>query len=159
MANGYDIGGLAAKLAGDIRSVVEGEVYDICENALRNELNRTVYSGGSTEYYTQTGELLRAVSITNEGRSGTSIEFTVEIDPAKVNTTINMPEQLNAHASVTGEDFVVGTIASLENGSSSIIHSHPQHGFYKSTYNILNGRLVGVMASALSAKGWDVSVG
>ena len=159
MAGTYSIYGLGAKLALDIYSVVEGEVYNICEKALRDEVNRTVYAGGGDgRYYNRTMGILNAIEIVEKHRSSTSISFKVIINPARIGIEITSPDMLNAHADVYGQDFRTGLIPTLDEGSSgSTVYNFSGYHFFDSTYQNLDSKLIGVMASALSSKGWDVT--
>lgn len=158
MAGTYSLEALGAKLASDVYSIVEGEVYNICLKALRDNINATVYAGGGgSGMYARTFEVMNAVNIVEKSRSATHISFKVVVDPSLIGMEFRQG-QLNAHAGVNGEDFREGIIEALDSGSSgSPIYNHPAHQYFDRTYDELDSVLIGVMARALAARGWDVT--
>lgn len=158
MAGTYSLAGLGAKLASDVRSIVEGEVYNICEKALRDNINATVYAGsGGSGMYARTMDIMNAVDIIEKSSSATHVSFKVVINPVKIGIEMR-PNALNAHAGVNGEDFREGIIDALDNGSSgSPIFNHPAHNFFDKTHAELDSALVVIIANALRGRGWDVT--
>lgn len=159
MANSYDISEIGAKLASDVFAIIEREIYDICKRALEEEVRRTVYSGMGTGYYDRTGDILKAVDITDKNLSGNTASFKVTVNPELIGIQIRDGEKWNAHAGVRGQDFREGVVEVLDEGTSgNSLYNHPGYNFFDSTANKLDSRLVGVMVSALRARGWDASV-
>lgn len=159
MAGGtYSLSDLASDLRSDIYSIVKSEVYNICLEALRSNIRASVYAGGGGNYYDRTFDVLNAVDIVKKSEGGGYISFAVEVNPAKIGM-VQREGTWNAHMGVNGESFNEGVIEVLDQGTQGhSLYNHPASHFYQSTFDELDGRLVGVLASALASRGWDVSI-
>ena len=154
--NSVDLNGLASKLRADVKSSIEKKVFKICEEALRKSVMMTVYSGKPV-MYDRTYELLRAVSIDNVNVGHSQATFEIIIDPNKMGLYPSTKDSWGKHQGLSGQDFREGLIATLDQGSSSPMYSHPAHGFFDKAYDGLEIKIVKAMATDLKANGWDVT--
>ena len=154
--NSVDLNGLASKLRADVKSSIEKKVFRICEEALRKSVMMTVYSGKPV-MYDRTYELLRAVSIDNVNVGHSQATFEIIIDPNKMGLYPSTKDSWGKHQGLSGQDFREGLIATLDQGSSSTIYSHPAHGFFDKASDGLEIKIVKAMATDLKANGWDVT--
>ena len=122
--NSVDLNGLASKLRADVKSSIEKKVFKICEEALRKSVMMTVYSGKPV-MYDRTYELLRAVSIDNVNVGHSQATFEIIIDPNKMGLYPSTKDSWGKHQGLSGQDFREGLIATLDQGSSSPMYSHP----------------------------------
>lgn len=152
----------ANMLTEDIKEAVRFEVIDTAREALIKHVNATVYAGRSSPYYDRTFELLEAIEIRDFKVGSGRATFTLGFNNSRIHPYVNTSEtKLNWHTGVT-EDFnygIDGFLDTLENGASgSPIYNSPAHGFMDKTYNELANTLVQAMGSALSRRGWKVTI-
>lgn len=147
----------------DVISVIQGEVRKVCFEALEKALMNTVY-GWSPNLYQRTGALIEAIDIVDLKISGTSASFRLTINPGKISPLISPSPGApfgfatwGSHVGFSGQTFTDGLIAILDQGGGSRWYSHPAHGFFDKTKADLDGRLPNILASALRARGWDIS--
>lgn len=152
----------ANMLTEDIKEAVRFEVIETAREALINHVNATVYASRGSSYYDRTFELLEAIEIRDFRVTSSRATFTLGFNNSRIHPYVNPSEaKLNWHTGVA-EDFnygIDGLLDTLENGSSgSPIYNSPAHGFMDKTYNELASTLVKTMGSALSRRGWKVTI-
>lgn len=155
-----EIGAFIDRLKGDIISVTLSTVRKQAEEILHDILQTEFPAGKSTAFYTSVGQMADCVDIKDVHSSGGGVGFTVYIDSTRL-SMIQMPTgQLNVHMGVKGQDFTAGLPIALDEGSSgSKIYNHPAHHFMDKAAEQMNHRLIHTLASGLTARGYDCSIG
>lgn len=162
--NSIDISQVASKLRADIIAVIRGEVYKACEEALRNNVMKTVYSGKSPVKYERSYGFLNAVDILNLRIGNNKASFDLTINPAKMGLTpaqVGAPRfgQWGQHMGFMNQDFREGLVEVLDQGGGSRYYMHKASHFFDKTEAELNKTLVSIMVGALRSRGWDAEVG
>lgn len=154
-----DIGGFVDRVKGDVTSIALSVVRNEAKKILHDILDHEFYAGRSTQYYSRTGEMADAVDIKDVSSSSRQISFTVYIDTSRLSMVTGSEGRLGAHMGVNGEDFRAGLPIALDQGSSSPIYSHPAHNFMEQAHGEMTGKLIQLLASGLTARGYNCYIG
>lgn len=147
----------------DVISVIQGEVRKVCFDALEKALSQTVYGWSPNAYY-RTGALINAIDIVDLKISGTSASFRLTVNPSKISPLISPAQGApfgyatwGSHVGFGNQEFTEGLVEILDQGGGSRWYTHQAHGFFDKTKSTLDSQLPNILASALRARGWDIS--
>lgn len=156
--NELSLDNYASTLVEDIKQSIVTEVKQVAQEALINAINQTVYL--RQKQYRQTRDFLGAVEVMDVNISDSKATFRVGINPSKIGIQKRMPEEWNAHASMSGEAFNGdGLIDTLDQGSSgSPYYNFDGYGFFDIASDDMDTSLIMAMANALRGKGYKVTL-
>lgn len=153
-----DIAGLKAKLKADVISAVQGEVAEAAHKAMREAINDTMYASGGGAYYSRTGDFLNAIAIEDRRSSGNSTEFKVIVKGSMLSPNFT-GTGWNQHMDVRGHSWNGdGIVEVLDEGTNAGLYAHKGYHFYDKAESDMDVKLIGVLAKALSGRGWDVQI-
>ena len=167
--NSMSLENYANTLVSDIKDSIFYQIRDDAKKALISAINKTVDLEKKT--YRPTHNLLDGVEIRDFKLGANRATFTVGINASKLIPDKTKPWNWNAHSSVGGQDFQEGLIDVLDKGVGSrdgtanknpskgqSLYNHPAHKFFEKAEDDMDRNLILVMAKALRAKGWKVSI-
>ena len=159
--NSMSLENYANTLVSDIKMAVALDIKQTAKMALIRAINETVYI--HKKKYVPTYDFVNAVEISDFKIGNNRATFSVIINASKMQIQIR-EGQLSAHAGVPNkqgerEDFRELLIPTLNDGSSgSPIYNFKGYHFFEKAEDDMDRNLILVMAKALRAKGWKVSI-
>lgn len=159
-----DISQIASRLRSDIQGAIQSEVLKVCEETLRKEVMRGVYSAYTPTTYHRTYDVLNAVTIKNIHIGHSEASFDIVIDSGRLGTIY--PEEgaprfgaWGSHVGFSHQIFADGLIEILDQGGGSSWFSHSGGHFFDKTEKDLEQRIPNLLVSALRSRGWNATIG
>lgn len=148
----------ANMLVSDIKMAVALDIKQTAKMALIRAINETVYL--KKKKYVPTYDFLNAVEISDFKIGNNRATFSVIVNASKIMPDRTKPWNWNAHSGMKGQDFQEGLIEVLDQGTpkDNPVYVHPAHHFFEKAEDDMDRNLILVMAKALRAKGWKVSI-